>query len=306
MDDFSRKRPRLSELDLSLGKRVRLHRILYEHGPANGTGLFLPIDQGMEHGPRDFFENPDSVNPLFQLEVARRGHFSAIVFQPGVALKYMKDYAGEVPLVMKITGKTEIPPATQPLSAMTGAVEDAVHAGADAVGYTLYVGSPRQDQDFEQFVAVRRAAEWYGMPVIMWAYPRGEAVDAKGGRDSFWAVHYAARVANELGADVVKVNMPVFNEQALAKSPKPYQGLELSPLEAMTKVCEAAGKTLVLVSGGGLRGEEKEVIEKARICMQAGCTGLIFGRNIWQRPMDRALALGQELFNLLQDFGDNS
>ena len=52
--------------------------------------------------------------------------------------------------------------------------------GADAVGYTLYVGSPRQDEDFKQFALVRDEAEKLGMPVIVWAYPRGEAIKAKG------------------------------------------------------------------------------------------------------------------------------
>ncbi len=46
------------------------------------------------------------------------------------------------------------------------------------------------------------------MPLIVWAYPRGSAIEAKGGKDSFYAVDYAARMASELGADVVKVNFP--------------------------------------------------------------------------------------------------
>ncbi|GAB3899873.1 hypothetical protein GCM10029964_086410 [Kibdelosporangium lantanae] len=80
--------------------------------------------------------------------------------------------------------------------------------GADAVGYTLYVGTPAQEQDFEQLRKVREDAQRYGMPLIVWAYPRGEAIEAKGGKSSFYAVDYAARTAAELGADMVKVNFP--------------------------------------------------------------------------------------------------
>jgi DhnA family fructose-bisphosphate aldolase class Ia len=47
-------------MGLSIGKRTRLHRLMYEHGPANGTLMMLPIDQGLEHGPVDFFDNPDA------------------------------------------------------------------------------------------------------------------------------------------------------------------------------------------------------------------------------------------------------
>ena len=57
------QRPSLDDLALSLGKRTRLHRLLYEHGPGNGRLLLLPIDQGMEHGPIDFFPNPPSADP---------------------------------------------------------------------------------------------------------------------------------------------------------------------------------------------------------------------------------------------------
>ena len=146
---------------LNLGKRTRLHRLLYENGPANGTLLFLPIDQGLEHGPRDFFPNPASADPEFELKVALEGKFTGIALQYGLADKYMRDYAARVPLVLKLNGKTEVSGGDAPLSAVESTVEDAVRLGADAVGYTLYVGSPRQDEDFKQFAAVRDEAERY-------------------------------------------------------------------------------------------------------------------------------------------------
>ncbi len=187
------KRPTLNDLELSNGKRTRLHRLLYKYGPANGTLLLLPIDQGLEHGPRDFFVNPPAKDPEFQLRLAKEGGFSGIVFQVGIAEKYMQRYAGEVPLVLKLNGKTEIPSDKAPLSPCLASVEDAVRLGADAVGYTLYVGSARQDEDFMQFRKVREDADRYGMPIIVWSYPRGEFIDAKGGRDSLYAVDECAQ-----------------------------------------------------------------------------------------------------------------
>jgi class I fructose-bisphosphate aldolase len=296
------KRPTLNDLDLSTGKRTRLHRLLYKFGPANGTLLLLPIDQGLEHGPRDFFVNPEAKDPEFQLRLAKEGGFSGIVFQYGIAEKYMSRYAGEVPLVLKLNGKTEIPSDKAPISPCICAVEDAVRLGADAVGYTLYVGSPLQTQDFEQFRRVREDATRYGMPIIVWAYPRGEAIDAKGGRDSLYAVDYAARVANELGADIVKVNVPSINSEKDAAAPKPYNTMQVSREEAVRMVVESAGRTLVLFSGGEMQGEGG-VIEKARIGMESGATGLIFGRNIWQRPFDEALALSQQIRDMMGDYG---
>lgn len=292
------KRPALKDLDLGLGKRIRLSRLLYEHGPGDGTMLLLPIDQGLEHGPRDFFANPDSVDPEYQLRLASEGGYSGIVLHIGLAQKYMRQYAGRVPLVLKLNGKTEIPSDKAAFSPQTASVEDAVRLGADAVGYTLYVGSPAQGEDFVQFAGIREEAERFGMPVIVWAYPRGEAIEAKGGRDSLYAIDYAARVANELGADVVKVNMPKYDEAAVTQSPRPYDTLKLSTLEAVRKVVTSAGKTMVLISGGEKMGEE-DIVEKARISMDAGCTGLIFGRNIWQRPFAQAMELTREIKDLL-------
>jgi len=299
--DFSRSRPRLQDLDLSPGKRARLWRMFHEYGPGGGTGMFLPIDQGLEHGPRDFFPNPDAANPLFQLELAWRGRFSGVVFQPGIARKYMRDYAGRVPLIVKLTGKTAIPPDDEAFSPLTGTVEEAAWLGADAVGYTLYVGSPAQSEDFLQFVEVKRDAEHLGLPVIVWAYPRGEAIERKGGRDSLYAVDYAARVACELGADVIKLNLPVFSRDRMAELPKPYDELVLSPVDALRKVCESAGRALVLVSGGGKLSDD-DLLAKARECMEAGCSGLIFGRNMWQRKMDAALELSARLFDVCRQY----
>ena len=296
------KRPTLADLDLSTGKRTRLHRLLYTFGPANGTLMFLPIDQGLEHGPRDFFVNPAAKDPEFQLRLAKEGNFSGIVFQIGIAEKYMNKFAGEVPLVLKLNGKTEIPGDTQPLSPCIASVEDAVRLGADAVGYTLYVGSPQQTEDFLQFRKVREDADRYGMPIIVWAYPRGEAIDKKGGRDSLYAVDYAARVANELGADIVKINVPKIDAQKDQAAPAPYRTMQPSREEATRMVVESAGKALVLFSGGEMQGEG-DVIDKARIAMDAGATGLIFGRNVWQRPFDEALKLSQEIHQMLKDYG---
>ncbi len=295
------KRPRLEDLDLSIGKKTRLYRLLYEFGPANGTLLFLPVDQGLEHGPRDFFANPDSMDPDFQLRIAREGGYSGIVFHIGLAQKYMKDFAGQVPLVVKLNGKTDIPSDREAFSGQTASVEEAVRLGADAVGYTLYVGSPAQDRDFMQFFYIREEAERFGMPVIVWAYPRGEAIDAKGGRDSLYAVDYAARVACELGADIVKINIPKFHEELNEQSPEPYSRLRFSEEEAVRKVVRSAGKTLVLFSGGEKVSDE-ELMAKARMAMDAGATGLIFGRNMWQRHYSDALRMTENIKRMMMDY----
>lgn len=292
------RRPLLHSLPLAQGVRARLYRMLYEHGPGHGTMLVLPVDQGLEHGPVDFLPNPPSENPDFQIRLAIEGGYSAIVFHYGIAARYLPPYAGKIPLILKINGKTDIPSSERAFSGMTARVEDAVRLGADAVGYTLYVGSPRQDEDFAQVTAVRAECDRYGMPLVIWSYPRGEAIDKKGGRDSLFAVDYAARVAAELGADVIKLNVPVFDQKAKDTSPKPYNEMVLDYRAAIEKVVRSAGQCFVLFSGGSKIGDA-DLLEKARLVMEAGATGLIFGRNMWQRPMADGLRLTGEIKRLM-------
>lgn len=291
-------RPALGRLGLDTGKKARLHRILHEHGLRNGTALFLPYDQGLEHGPRDFFANPAASDPKYIVRLAVEGGFNGIVLQVGLAEKFYWDYAGQIPLVLKLNGKTDIPPADEALSPLHASVEDAVRLGADAVGYTLYVGTPAQEHDFAQYRQVRADAQRLGMPLIVWAYPRGSAIAAKGGQDSFYAVDYAARVASELGADLVKVNFPHPEKQSGA--PEQYD-TRFSSQQAIDAVVRSANRSLVLVSGGAKAGDEA-MLEKARESMEAGATGLIFGRNVWQREHTESMRFITQLREILTKY----
>jgi fructose-bisphosphate aldolase, class I len=292
------QRRRLNDLGLDTGKKTRLYRILHEHGLRNGTAIFLPYDQGLEHGPRDFFPNPPSSDPQYIIKLAVEGGFNGIAIQVGLAEKFYWDYAGEVPLVLKLNGKTDIPASTDPLSPVNATVADAVRLGADAVGYTLYVGSPAQERDFAQYLRVREDAQRLGMPLIVWSYPRGSEIDAKGGKDSFYAVDYAARTASELGADVVKVNFPHPGKRSGVAAP--YQH-DFSPQQAIDAVVRSANRTLLLVSGGERAGDDA-MLEKARQSMEAGATGLIFGRNVWQREHGESMWFVERLREILAKY----
>jgi len=292
-------RPTIDDLALSAGKRARLHRMLYEYGPGNGTLLLLPIDQGMEHGPVDFFDNPDSIDPEYEYRLALEGNYSGIALHYGLAAKYFTKYAGKVPLLLKINGKTNVPSDDDPFSPLTGSVEDAVRLGADAVGYTLYVGSPSQAADIKQLTEVRHDCERFGMPLVVWSYPRGKAIKDKGGQDSLYAVDYAARMACEMGADIVKLNVPKVD--ANEKEPKPYNTLKVDEAEAVRKIVKSAGRTLVLISGGSKMGDD-DLLHKAQLAMDAGVTGLIFGRNLWQRKHEDALAITGRIHEMLKKY----
>jgi fructose-bisphosphate aldolase, class I len=274
---------------LAPGKRARLHRLLFEFGPGNGTLMLLPIDQGIEHGPRDFFPNPASKDPDYQFRLAAEAGYSALACQIGMAEKYYPDYAGQVPLILKLNGKTDIPPSSKALSSCNASVEDAVRLGAEAVGYTLYVGSPRQDEDLAQLRGVRQDCDRFGMPLVIWSYPRGEAIDAKGGAGSFYSIDYAARMAMEMGADIVKLNMPKLSDKD-SEAPAPYNEMDISQEEAIRQCVSSAGRSLVVLSGGS-KVDDETVLAHTRMVMEAGGTGVIFGRNVWQREWSEALEI---------------
>jgi fructose-bisphosphate aldolase, class I len=283
------------------GKRTRLRRLLFEFGPGHGTLMLLPIDQGIEHGPRDFFPNPASKDPDYQFRLAAEAGYSALACQIGLAEKYYPDYAGQVPLILKVNGRTDVPPSDDALSTTNSSVEDAVRLGADAVGYTMYLGSPRQGEDLHQLKGVREECDRYGMPLVIWAYPRGSAIEQKGGRDSFYAIDYAARMAMEMGADIVKLNFPKLNPEKDKDSPAPYNEGVFSQDEAVQHVVASAGRSLVVLSGGS-KADDETVLGHTRSIMRAGGSGVIFGRNVWQREWNEALEIiGQIKETLLSE-----
>jgi class I fructose-bisphosphate aldolase len=289
----------LDALAVGHGKRVRLWRLLYGSGPRNGTLLVLPLDQGLEHGPGDFFPNPPALATDFQFRLAVEGSYSAIALGVGLAEKYMREHCGRVPLILKLNGKTNIPDDAEARSPLFASVEDAVRLGADAVGYTLYVGSPRQAEELRQCGEVRRDCERLGMPFVMWSYPRGAAIEAKGGRGTLYAADYAARVAEELGADIVKLHEP---EPTNERCPEPYRSLREGASARTRRVVRSAGRTLVLFSGGEKQDDGAAVLGKLRFYMECGAAGVMFGRNMWLRRFEDGLALTRAAHRILRRF----
>jgi class I fructose-bisphosphate aldolase len=286
----------LASLSVAHGKRVRLWRLLYGGGPGNGTLIVLPLDQGLEHGPTDFFPHPPALDTDYQFRLALEGNYSAIALGVGLAEKYMKDYCGRVPLMLKLNGKTNIPEDAEAVSPAFASVEDAVRLGADAVGYTMYVGTPRQDVEIREYQRVRQDCERLGMPLVMWAYPRGRAIEAKGGKGSLFAQDYAARVAEEMGADVVKLHEPTPDSD---RTPEPYRSLREDGPARVRRVVRSAGRVLVLFSGGEKDDRDERVVEKVRLYMEGGATGVMFGRNMWLRKFDHAVALTRQVHQVM-------
>lgn len=300
--DISKGRDSFFSIDnelFSIEKKRHLKNISLN----NGKFFILPIDQGLEHGPSDFLVNPEAANPEFQLKLAIEGGFSAIALQIGLAIKYWQKpkYKKSIPLVLKVNGRTCLPGDEMAFSPLNTSVSEAIDLGADAIGYTLYVGSPRQDEDLLQLREIRQKAHKNNLPLIVWAYPRGVVASNDGGKDSLAAVDYAVRVAMEVGADLVKFNLPKFPENGF--DPKGRFGLynelkDLSQEERLIKVVRSAGELGTLLSGGN-NTDEKNVLNYAKMAMNTGLDGIIFGRNVWQREWKEVVDLSGKLKKIL-------
>ena len=278
----------------------------------SGTTLILPYDQFIEHDCRHLEAQSDSGNPDYIMQLGVEGHYNAVAVHYGLAKRFWKKYKNKIPLILKVSGKTGIPSQAQALSVHTSFVEDAAEIGASGVGYTLYYGSPREDEDIPQLAQVRKECEKYGLPLIVWAYPRGEAIEAKGGKDTSYALESAARMATEMGATIIKSNVPKAPSKGFmenASVPDYYKKVEaqlssLSAVEAkkerIKRVVKAAQGIPVLFSGGSEISDE-DLLNNAKYCMEGGCFGFIFGRNMWKRPKDRALEITKQLQALLDE-----
>jgi class I fructose-bisphosphate aldolase len=293
----------------SSGEITRVRQILRP----SGTTFILPYDQFVEHDCRHLEAQSDSGNPNYILELARDAGHNAVALHYGLSRRFWSQTEGRIPLILKINGKTSIPSEKLALSVHTSWVEDAVQLGAVGIGYTMYYGSPRQDVDLPQLAAVRRECERFGMPLIIWAYPRGEGIDAKGGRETSYALESAARLATEMGATIIKSNLPkAAKDEFLTNEsvPKYFRSLEQElrtlpayeqKLERARRVVHAAQGIPVLFSGGADK-TDAEVLENAEVSVKAGCFGFIYGRNMWKRKKEHAI----DMFKKLAAFLDQS
>jgi len=225
----------------------------------DGKVLVLAYDHGLEHGPVDFEAVPESADPERVFEVATHPAVTSLAVQKGVAEAYYPSYEDDVTLLAKVNGTSNLWMGEHD-SAVNWSVDYAAEVGADAVGFTLYGGSNHEVEMAEEFRDVQEAARAHDLPVVMWAYPRGQAIknDTKPG-----VIAYAARQALELGADVAKVKYP-------------------GSTEAMAHVVEMAGPTKVIMSGGSKRSD-REFLESVKAVIDAGGAGLAVGRNVFQR-----------------------
>ncbi len=106
-------------------------------------------------------------------------------------------------------------------------------------------------------------------------------------------------MALELGADAVKLHEP---QQDSAQVPAAYRALHEDAAARTQRVVRSAGRTLVLFSGGEKDDDDDAVLAKVKFYMDSGASGIMFGRNMWLRPFERALALSRAVHRILTTY----
>jgi class I fructose-bisphosphate aldolase len=276
------------------GVKTNLARLL-NAGRLGGTGKFviLPVDQGFEHGPaRSFAVNPPAYDPNYHFELAIEAGCNAFAAPLGFIESAASRHAGEIPLILKINNHDVLHDEKDPLPSVTASVADALRLGCVAIGFTIYPGSAQAQIMYQELREAAEEAKSVGLAVVVWSYPRGSSL-SKEGETALDVAAYAAHIAAELGAHIIKVKLPTdFLEQPEAKKAYEKANVPRATLaERVRHVVQATfdGRRILIFSGGPKKDSDDAVYDEARAIRDGGGFGSIIGRNSFQRPKEHAL-----------------
>jgi len=278
---------------------------MLNHGRLGGTGrmVILPVDQGFEHGPaRSFAPNAEGYDPRYHFELAIDSGCSAYAAPLGFLDAGAAEFAGDVPTILKLNNSDSLS-GGEPCSAVTGSVDDALRMGCAGIGFTIYPGSLERNTMLEELRELTQEARAVGLAVVVWSYPRGEGI-SKDGETALDVVAYAAHIAAQMGAHIIKVKPPTAHlEQDAARKVYEAQNIPRATLpERVAHVVQSAfnGSRIVIFSGGPAKGTE-EVLEEIRGIRDGGGFGSIIGRNSFQRSRAEGSALLQRVMDIYQE-----
>jgi len=283
------------------GTLTNLARLM-NTGTLAGTGklVILPVDQGFEHGPaRSFGPNPAGYDPEYHAQLAIDSGCNAYAAPLGFLEAIAGKFAGEIPLLLKLNNSDSLAKVPHPMSAVTASVKDAVRLGCVAVGYTIYPGSGARNEQYEALREIIAEGKSYGLPTVVWAYPRGNM--SKEGETAIDVVAYAAQISAQLGAHIIKVKPPQdFLEQPEAK--KAFEKANIPTKTMADRVREVVrsafnGKRIVIFSGGESK-DTPALLEEIRQIHVGGGFGSIMGRNAFQRPHAESVKLLKDMMNI--------
>ena len=255
-----------------------------------GTGrlMLFACDQKIEHLNKDFHGegiDPADGDPEHLFQIGDQGTIGVLAGQRGLIAQYARDYPN-INYLVKMNSKTNLVKTAQqdPYSPQLYDLEAVLamrEAGVNIVGlgYTIYLGSEFEANMLAEAGELIAEAHAEGLLVVLWIYPRGEAVMDEKAAD---LIAGAAGVALCLGADFVKVNPPAAADGKTSA-------------ELLAIASRAAGRT-GLVCAGGSKADAREFLSSLYDQIHVGgAVGNATGRNIHMRSLDEAVRLTQAI-----------
>lgn len=279
---------------------------ILSNGRLGGTGYvsILPVDQGIEHSAgASFAPNPAYFDPEQIVRLAIEGGCNAVASTFGVLGIVARRYAHKIPFIVKINHNELLSYPNTHDQVLFGTVRDAWNMGAQAIGATIYFGSPESRRQIVEISRAFDCAHELGMATILWCYLRNgnfkkDGVDYHASAD---LTGQADHLGVTIKADIVKQKLPTNNGgfKALGfgkTNEKVYTELTSDhPIDLCRyQVANGyMGRVGLINSGGEARGESdlQEAVTTAVVNKRAGGMGLISGRKAFQRPMKEGVAL---------------
>ena len=233
-----------------IGKKIRLERIINRETKRT---IIIPIDHGLTLGPIKGIEKDlgELVNKI------ALGGADAVLGHIGIPLYAHRGYGPDIGLILQLSGSTTLSPESN-YKVLVNTVKEAVKLGADGVSIHINIGTRSDPEMLETLGRVSRECRDLGMPLLAMMYPRGENIENEYNVE---VVKIAARVAAELGADIVKTN---------------WTG-DPDSFKEVVDGCMAP-----LIIAGGVKSDLRGILEITRQSIDVGGAGVAFGRNVFQ------------------------
>jgi len=233
-----------------IGKRIRMERIKNRN---TGRTVIVPMDHGISMGPIDGLQDMKRA-----IHDVAEGGANAIVEHKGLVVEGHRRKGKDIGLIIHLSASTTLSPYPN-VKTLVCSVEEAIKLGADAVSIHINLGNGQEKEMLNDFGRVSYEARMWGMPLLAMMYPRGEKIKNEYDVD---AVKHAARVGNEMGADLVKVS---------------YTG----SMETFKEVVTGCAVP-VIIAGGPKMDSDREILEMVKGSIEAGGAGVSIGRNVFQ------------------------
>ncbi|OQX63486.1 MAG: fructose-bisphosphate aldolase [Desulfococcus sp. 4484_241] len=233
-----------------LGKRIRIERLMNRE---TGRTVLVPMDHGVSVGPIEGLKDMRTA-----VQQVAEGGANAIVEHKGLVGKGHRGSGKDIGLIIHMSASTSLSPQPN-AKTLVCSVAEAVKLGADGVSIHVNLGDGDEKQMLNDFGKVSSDAREWGMPLLAMIYPRGEKIKNE---YDVSVIKHAARLGDELGADIVKVS---------------YTG---SP-ETFREVVEGCSIPVV-IAGGEKMGSDREILEMVKGAIDAGGAGVSIGRNVFQ------------------------